>query len=79
MHFAFEFAKGSELFVVMLVEHQVTLSQDFFFPLVQKTSGARWSQRSQLKYIFKCSPAFSSPALDLETKSLLVLKNLLMH
>jgi hypothetical protein len=40
MHFAFEFAKGSDLFVVVLVEHQVTLSQDFFFPLVQKTSGA---------------------------------------
>jgi len=39
MHFAFEFAKGSDLFVVVLVEHQVTLSQDFFFPLVQKIPG----------------------------------------
>jgi hypothetical protein len=40
MQFDSKFSMGSELFVVMLVEHQVTLSQDFCFPLVQKTSGA---------------------------------------
>jgi hypothetical protein len=37
-----EFAMGSAFFVVVFVEHQVTLSQDFFFALVQKRSGA-WS------------------------------------
>jgi hypothetical protein len=40
MQFDFELAFGSkEVFVVVLVAHQVTSSQDVFFPLVQKTSG----------------------------------------
>jgi hypothetical protein len=44
MQFDLEFAMGSEEFVVVFVEHQVTLSQDFFFPLVQKTAGAGMKQ-----------------------------------
>jgi len=41
-----EFAMGSEFAVVVLVEHQVTLSQDFFFALVQKRSGAESTDKS---------------------------------
>jgi hypothetical protein len=44
MQLDLEFAIGSEEFVVVFVEHQVTLSQDFLFPLVQKTAGARVNQ-----------------------------------
>jgi hypothetical protein len=36
----FGLAMGSETLVVVLVEHQVTSAQDFFFPLVQKRSCA---------------------------------------
>jgi len=38
MHFDFELETGSEIFVEVLVEHQVTVSHDFCAPLVQTRS-----------------------------------------